>query len=177
MAALLVVSLMVAQTWAKGIEVEKVSTRLRDDVYWINAQLLYHPSKAVLDALEHGVPLTFEVRIKVRRKEAWLWDRTVAKQLLRYQVRYQALVSMYEVFLPDQRTLRFSTLDGALRALGELADVPLVRASELDQGEEYQLRLSVELDIESLPVPLRPRAYLSSDWSLSHESRAWPLTP
>ncbi|MBU0499824.1 MAG: DUF4390 domain-containing protein [Gammaproteobacteria bacterium] len=160
---------------ADGIEVESLSSRLQEGVYLLDAQILYQPSKAILDALEHGVSLTFETRLEVLRKDAWIWERSIAKHRLRYQLRYHALVSRYELFLPDKRSLRFATLEGALRALGEMADVAIVKESALEVGQEYQLRLGVKLDIESLPVPLRPRAYLSSDWSLSYEPRTWPL--
>jgi len=160
---------------AEGIEIESLTSRLHKGVYLVDAQILYQPSKTILDALEHGVPLTFEVKLDVRRKDAWIWERTVARHRLRYSLRYHALVSRYEVFLPDKKVLRYATLEAALRALGGLSDLSLVESASLESDEEYELHLGIELDIESLPVPLRPRAYLSSDWSLSYEHRPWLL--
>ena len=168
-------SLSAGAVYAKGVEVKKISSRVLDGVYRLDVQLDYQPSDVILEALEHGVALTFRVNLKVRRKGAWVWENDVVDWRLRYMLRYHALSSMYELFLPDlKRPQRFATRDGALRALGELTNFNLVEASRLEADEQYLLRLKVKLDIESLPVPLRPRAYLSQHWSLSSE-QSWPL--
>ena len=162
---------------AQGIGIEQVASRLQDGVYRLDARLIYNPSEAVLEALEHGVALTFIVKLEVRRKGAWLWEKDRRDQRLHFVLRYHALTSMYELFAPGRkRPQRFATRDGALRALGELSNVQLVKADKIEDGEQYFLRIGVKLDIESLPVPLRPRAYLSSAWSLRSETRTWPLT-
>ena len=162
--------------YAKGIEIERVASKLQDGTYYLDAELIYKPSETILEALEHGVSLTFEVHIEIKRKNAWLLEQDILDRRLKYKLRYHALASMYELFVPDRiRPQRFATRDAALRALGELDGISLVPQSNLEKGESYRLIMSAELDIESLPVPLRPRAYLSSAWSLSSEKRSWPL--
>jgi len=169
-------SISATVVYAKGIEVKQVSSTLMNDVYWLNAQIDYQPSEAVLEALEHGVALTFQVRIEVRRKGEWPWERKVVGHKLRYTLRYHALASMYELFQPGRkRPQRFATRNGALRALGELSDIELVAVKKLNADETYLIKLQAKLDIESLPVPLRPRAYLSSQWTLTSEKHSWPL--
>jgi hypothetical protein len=39
------------------------------------------------------------------------------------------------------------------------------------------VRLQVSLDIEALPLPMRPMAYLRRDWSISSEPWEWQLKP
>lgn len=169
-------SISATVVYAKGIEVKQAGSTLLNEAYWLNAQIDYQPSEVILEALEHGVALTFQVRIEVRRKGEWPWERKVAGHKLRYTLRYHALASMYELFQPGRkRPQRFATRDGALRALGELNDIELVAASKLKADQTYLVNLQAKLDIESLPVPLRPRAYLSSQWNLTSEKNIWPL--
>ena len=40
----------------------------------------------------------------------------------------------------------------------------------------YQVKMRTFLDIESLPAPMRPLAYISSDWQLDSDWVSWPLT-
>ncbi|MBS1173864.1 MAG: hypothetical protein H6R12_2694 [Proteobacteria bacterium] len=58
-----------------------------------------------------------------------------------------------------------------------MKDLTLVRADALDADQTYRVEMRVALDIESLPLPLRPRAYLSPDWNLSSEWSRWRLRP
>ncbi len=74
-----------------------------------------------------------------------------------------------------QRT--FATRDAAIGAIGEVRQLPVVAASALEPGRPYLLSLRAALDIEALPLPLRPRAYLSQDWNLSSEWSRWRLRP
>ncbi|MEW8027162.1 MAG: DUF4390 domain-containing protein, partial [Candidatus Thiodiazotropha sp.] len=67
--------------------------------------------------------------------------------------------------------------DAALYALGEIANLPMVSPVKLAPGEAYQLRLRADLDIESLPLPLQPLAYLGRGWKLTTGWSQWPLQP
>ena len=71
----------------------------------------------------------------------------------------------------------FVTRDAALHTLGDLQRMRLVTTDELSPDEEYHVRLRAELDIESLPLPLRPLAYLGKGWKLTSEWSQWPLKP
>ena len=68
-----------------------------------------------------------------------------------------------------------STLAGALDAIGRLHDFPLIDRALLKPPGNYYGRLRASLDIEALPPPLRPVAYLSTDWRLGSTWYAWSL--
>jgi hypothetical protein len=53
----------------------------------------------------------------------------------------------------------------------------LVAQADLVPGEAYQLRLRADLEIESLPLPLQPLAYLGRGWRLTSGWTQWPLRP
>ena len=46
---------------------------------------------------------------------------------------------------------------------------------EMDKNAAYSVRLQASLDIEALPLPLRPLAYVSPSWHLSSEWYTWDL--
>ncbi|WP_300970922.1 DUF4390 domain-containing protein [Thiocapsa sp.] len=161
-----------------GLRVEKIETRLVDDTFFMNAVLDYRFSTEALEALENGVPLTILVQIQVRRVGAWLWEDSRVDLQLRYAIRYKPLSERYEVYrLPGTEGRSFVSRDAAIRALGEITDLSLIGASSLEDDADYEVQIRASLDIEELPLPLRPIAYLKPSWKLSSGWSKWPLTP
>ncbi len=158
--------------------VERAVTRLVDGVYLLDAQIDYRLSQTAIEALDNGVPLTMEVHVQVRDEDAWIWEEDEADYRLRDVIRYQALSGLYEVVsLDSDRRRNFVTRDAALAALGEISGLRLIQAKRLDPRASYRVELKAELDIEALPLPLRPLAYLSPSWHLSSGWWSWHLAP
>lgn len=173
-----VLLLLSLSAYGREFQIEEASTRLEDGVYLLDAEIEYRLSDTALDALDNGVPLTIEVHVQVRRDNAWIWQSDAAEYRLRYVIRYHALSGLYEVTGPLSEAPRnFVSREAALGALGEIDGFPLIERSELDEDRAYRIALQAELDIEALPLPLRPVAYLSRAWKLSSESTTWRLMP
>lgn len=173
---LLSLLLMVSGAWAAGFKVVNAATWLDQDVYRLNATIDYQLSPATLDALENGVPLTLQLQMEVLRKRTWLWDETVASLQQRFRLEYHALARQYLVTNLNSGELKsFPTQGTATEFLGRIHNFPLLDSSLLQNGEEYYGRLRASLDIEALPAPLRPLAYLSGKWRLTSEWYVWPL--
>jgi hypothetical protein len=164
---------------AKGaLSVERVETRLVDGVYFMNAAMDHSFSPETLEALENGVPLTILVQIQVRRVGAWLWEDSLLDLQLRYAIRYKPLSERYEVYrLPGSEGRSFVSREAAIRALGEISDLSLIDIESLSPDADYEVQIRASLDIEELPLPLRPTAYLKPSWKLSTGWTKWPLTP
>ena len=162
----------------EGFHVTSLKASLVGDQYLMNADIRYQLSEKALEALVNGVPLTLEVHLQVRRQGAWIWENDLLDVRLRYQIRYHALAELYQVHdLQSDSQQNFVTRDSALAALGTIRAVPVVKKEKLEPGEVYNMALKTVLDIEALPLPLRPTAYLSPAWNLSSEWRVWPLQP
>ncbi len=158
--------------------VTQVQTRLVDGTYVLDAQIHYRFSPEALEALNNGVPLTILMQFQVRPKDAWIWDSNVTELQLRYAIRHKPLSDTYEVYrLPGTSGRTFVTPAAAIAALGEIRGLELVEQSRLDPETVYEVQLKVSLDIEELPLPLRPTAYLSGAWKLASPWTKWPLTP
>jgi len=158
--------------------VTDLSAKLVDDTYLMNAEIEYRFSEDVLEALQNGVPITLELHVQIRREGAWVWTKDLLDFRSRYQIRYHALASVYQVLdLQSGSQQNFATQRSALDALGSIVDLPLVSRANLEPGETYILAVRTKLDIESLPLPLRPVAYVTPSWRLNSEWSEWHLEP
>ncbi|RLJ20154.1 DUF4390 domain-containing protein [bacterium endosymbiont of Escarpia laminata] len=164
--------------WSADFTVKEVQIELQDQRYQLSALIDFQLSEQALEALSNGVPLTLEVHLIVEKTWHRFWEPLPYEGYLRYQIRFLALTGLYRVVdLQSGEEQSFVTREAALRALGEIDELVLVAQSELISGEHYQLRLRAGLDIESLPLPLRPLAYLGTGWKLTTGWTRWPLQP
>lgn len=174
----LLLTLLLIPTLALASEfrVSELSARQQDGFFVMRAELVYDFPERPLEALQNGVPLTLEVHVQLRRAGAWIWEKDLLDIRLRYQIRYHALASTYQVMDLQSESLQdFVTLESALAALGEIPAFPLISIEELQADEGYVLSLKAQLDIEALPLPLRPMAYITPSWNLASERKTWHL--
>lgn len=164
---------------ADGIEFNRIALTLSEDGrILLDADIGYELNPTILEALENGVPLTFETHVQMRRADAWIWESDTVEHRLRTVLRYRPLSGLYELRnLQGDERLSFATREAALRTLGKIVAMPVIDRSVLELDADYLVRIEVQLDIESLPLPMRPRAYLSRDWSMSSEPWEWRLRP
>lgn len=175
----LTVMLLAAAVSARPLTITDVRITMDEDArIFVDAQVEYELNPTALEALENGVPLTFVTHIQMRSAEAWLWEKDVAELRMRNVLRYRPLSALYEVREEgsDDKQV-FATRQAALRALGEVKHLAIIERDRLQAGEEYVIQIEAFLDIEALPLPMRPQAYLSSDWDLNSKTLEWHLTP
>ena len=176
----LLLSLLLTLTSAAGAGddflVRQAQIRLEDGLYYLDATIDSNFSAEALEALDNGVPLTIVVHVQVRRTRAWLWEDSLLDRQLRYVIRYKPLSDGYEIYrLPGDHGHAFVNRDAAIRALGEITNQQLLSQDRLEADEDYEVQIKVFLDIEELPLPLRPMAYLKPSWKLSSGWSKWPL--
>ena len=163
---------------ADGFTVDDASLRIDNEVYLLDADIDLEFTDEVIEALRNGVAITVVFETDVVRTRAWRWNETLADIEARYSIEYYALSGQYvlrNLELAISRSYR--RLSPLLRDLGELRDFPLIARTRLTPGESHLVRVRAVLDIESLPAPLRPLAYLSSVWRLSSDWYEVSLVP
>ena len=161
-----------------NFSISYAQTRLVDNLYLLDAKLHYKLPEVPLEALQNGVALTFVLTIVVERERWYMWDERIAVLKQRYQLKYHAFSKQYVLtYLNTGIQESFATLEAILIQLGQLEDFPLLDKHLVAANEVYWVHLQTYLDIESLPVPLRPIAYLSSQWRLSSNWYLCPLQP
>lgn len=170
------VLLLAIPAWAANFQIIHAETRLDNGVYLVDADIRFELSEASLEALNNSVPLTLQLTLQVRRERDWLWNETVASLQQRFRLQYHSLAQQYVVTNLNSNELHsFPTYAAAIEFMGRLRAFPLLDSSLLDTDTRYQVRIRAELDIQSLPAPLRPLAYLSNAWWQSSDWYTWPL--
>lgn len=170
--------LLPLQVHASDFFITGVHTRLQENVYLLDAYIDYRFSDEALEALENGVPLTFQLTIEIQRKRKWWLDADVADLQQRYRLQYHALSHQYLLQnLNSGAFYAFHSLNAARDAMGTLRDFPLLDRQLVEPNERYEVLLHAELDIEALPSPLRPLAYITPAWRLNSDWYTWSLTP
>lgn len=159
-----------------GFSIQSLETLMQNRVYLLNANFHYQFSKEAIEALEHGVPLLILVDIEILTPR-WYWaDKSIAELEQGYLLLYHALSENYVVHNLNSGTQNnFISLKLALNSLSRIKELPILDANLLDPAKNYYLRVRTHLDIESLPAPMRPLAYISSDWALASDWYKWPL--
>jgi len=155
--------------------IANVRLELIGDVYSLSADIDYRLSDTAKEALSNGVPLFWNIAIKIHRPRHILWDKTLFETHLRYRLQYHALLNVYRVITENTGlTYNFSTLSAALDFMANLHGIHISAENELAQEKLLLIELKAEFDRSALPLPLRPFAYLNQEWDLSSE---WKQTP
>jgi len=159
-----------------GFWIKDAKVKLVEGIYYLDANIDFDFDAANIEAIKHGVPVTVEVQIKVLRSRNYLWGEEIAHLNQEYQVRYHALSERFLVLnFNSGQQLSFHTWEEAMTALGTLTAIPVLDKSLLTSNDKYQVRIRAILDVEALPIPLRPLAYLSPLWSMANGWYSCPL--
>ena len=169
--------------WSGGVLAEGITfsaVSIAEEKGEVVADLLqtYRLTPTMVEALENGVPLTFVTQVTLVSDDAWPWQSPLVEKRLRRTLRYHPLAGSYEV--QDSlsgRSRFFATREAALVALGDIKGWRILSASRLQRGKAYRVTVESWHDIGALPLPLRPKAYLSPGWHLSSKTWEWRLVP
>jgi hypothetical protein len=170
---LLALPLHAAEFFITGVHI-----RPQANVYLLDANVDYRFSEEALEALDNGVPLTLQLSIEINRKRNWWLNAGVASLQQRYRLQFHPLSHQYLLHnINSGAYYAFQSLTAAVDAMGSLRNFPLLDAQLIQDGESYEVLLQAELDIEALPSPLRPLAYITPAWRLNSDWYKWSLTP
>ncbi|MEI6269128.1 MAG: DUF4390 domain-containing protein [Methylococcaceae bacterium] len=157
-------------------EVTQAEIMSQGEYYVLSADISYQLSKKAKDALQNGVPLFWDLQIKLFQHRDNFWDKTLVDSVIRYRLQYHALLNMYRVRNEgDGEVYNFSTLSAVLELMSAVRDFRLIQKAQLDSQKQYVCAVKVSFDRDALPLPLRPIAYIDPQWYLSSDWTLWPL--
>jgi len=157
-------------------QVKQVQITLQGESYIMSAEFVYQLSEKAKEAMKNGVPLFWDIQVKLLQHREVFWDKTLIDTAIRYRIQYHALLNMYRVRNEgDGEVYNFSTLSSALGLMSAIHDFPLIEKNELVPEKNYLCAVKVSFDREALPLPLRPIAYIDPQWYLSSDWTLWPL--
>lgn len=166
-----------------GFVIERATLRPAGDTYVVDARIDFAFSEDNIEAVRNGVALTVIVDIEIRRERGQWWDETLASHQFRYRIEANMLAGGYMVrglgpgMHAPGTTRNYRSLDEMLEALGDLESIPIIARDRLSEDARHAARIRARLDIEALPSPLRPIAYLSPKWRLNSGWFEWRVRP
>jgi hypothetical protein len=157
-------------------EIQSANSELVDGVYYLDVAADLRLSADGREALESGLPLSIMYEIQFLHRHRLWWDTEQATLRQRFQIEYHTLTERFRVTNVNSGDLLwFSNLEGALRFIGRMENLPLIDAGLLDSDGRYDVRLRAVLDTEQLPGPLRLLAFWRSEWALASDWQRWRL--
>lgn len=157
-------------------EVEHATLRPEGESYVADARIDFAFSEDNLEAMRNGVALTVIVDIEVRRERGQWWDETLAVREIRYRIETNVLTGRYRLRnLGDDSARNYRSLEEMMETLGHFDSIPIVAREHLSADAQHTARIRARLDIEALPSPLRPIAYLSPKWRLNSGWVEWRI--
>jgi hypothetical protein len=151
-------------------QIKRADLASRNNQVFFSADLDFHLSPQANEALQNGVPLFWNIKMKVQRERNFWFDKTLLKRELHYGLQYHALLKMYQVKNENTGSVKsFSTLTAALNEMGTVRDFDLNTFEQFLLDENYWLEVKVIFDEEKLPLPLQTKAFANLQWQLSSD--------
>ena len=158
----------------RDIAVESAELRLGDNGYLIDADVSFHFHANAIEALQSGIAIVVELDIKFTQPRRYWWDRKISNVRRKYSIQKHALSQQFvlsDLTSGERRVHR--SLEVAIADLGRIRDLPVAKTDDLDLNPVYDVSLRMRLDIESLPAPLIPIAWVSPSWHMSSGWYQW----
>ena len=150
-----------------------VTTHSNQGQRLVDARITFDFSSSVREALENGVALTVFVDLELQT-QGQLWETTLASRRAGQRIQIHALSKQYRVKnLATGKTRTYRSFTDMSANIGIIKNLYLIDEPQLVAGHHYRIKAQASLDIESLPSPLRPLAYLSAAWQLSSDWTTW----
>ncbi len=158
-----------------GFTVRSAEVRLESGVYFLDAKIVFEFSAEAVEAMDNGVTLTVLIDVEVFRQRT-LWDKKILSRQSRINVGVHALSKKYVMKKLDTGEIHtYGSVEEMAAVLGNIERLPLFEAAGIDTEDKYAARVRARLDIEALPSPLRPLAYVSQAWRLTSDWYELPL--
>lgn len=157
-------------------QVKHAMLSLGENDVFLNADLNFHLSPQANEALQNGVPLFWNVKMKVQRMRNFWFDKTLLRKELHYRLQYHALLKMYRVKNENTGVVNsFSTLAAALNEMATVRDIWRNALNNFSPHENYVLVIKVLFEDEKLPLPLQSQVLANKQWQLSSDWTSWDL--
>lgn len=159
-----------------GIMVNDINGSVNSTMLNINANITYNLSKDMREALDHGVPLVFDIIIRIKKTRDFFWDETIISKTISHKIEYQPLSRQYLVTeIHNGNIKQFRNLEEVLGYIGKLSEYPIIGSDMISTHYQYIVQIKSQLKIQELPAPLRPLAYFSPQWRLASPWQSWVI--
>lgn len=161
-----------------GLVIVDAQVHLREGVWYLDADIDYQLSATALEALGSGLPLDFELEIRLERRRRIIWDAEFAALRQRYQLQFHALTERYITRnLNSGEQTSHASLAAALNTLGQVRGLPVIDDALIDPDNKYFVEFRAAVDIKRKGGPLAVVRVFWNDWRTESEWLRWRLGP
>lgn len=149
-----------------------------EDILELATQLDMHLPQGALKAIDGGLTLHLTYQIEVSRVRRWMPDAGVAAIEQGFELSYHALSQRYLVRnLNTGEQQDFGSVEAALARITEVKGLPVLDASLVPPGPEYEGRVRAVLDMASAEDAFGWLLFWTDDWSATSDWYTWTLRP
>jgi hypothetical protein len=142
----------------------------------LSAHVIYPQGEQVSAALKDGNTLAFDLEVSVSRHRRFWLDAEAVHLLRHFELSYHVVSERYLLHEVDGELQEsFPTLGAALARLGQVEDWPIAVDSQLNPGEQWQIRLRAGVRRGHMPDALRALAFWSDAWHRTSDWYSWTL--
>ena len=160
-----------------AVQLGEVQLERGEDGVFLSTNLDFELPEGLVDALDHGLPLTFVIQAEVL-KERWYWYDKRMSLFERYiRLSYQPLSRRWRVQVSAQAvgggglgmTLgnSYDSLSDAMQAVKKINRWKVAGLNALDKEGKQRLDLRFKLDLSQLPQALQFGGQANSEWNIS----------
>ena len=160
---------------AQGISIERAQLEQDEDGYHLDARMQIDLPSALVDAVQHGIPLEFTIEFALDLPRQFWFDASIAERAETRRVVYNTLTRGYLVSRNGGSLMVFERLDEALREVSSVRMNRVVAAASLEPGRRSRARLRASLAANQLSRWFRLNALASRAWRLSPGEFDWEV--
>lgn len=159
---------------AAGAEVRSPTITQTDEAVVLTGNFSLVLTPALIDAVNHGIPLVFQMEAELKRSR-WYWiDEIVYQARVDRRLTYNALVRNYRV--TDATSGRnFVKLEDAVAYIARPAEWRLPQ-EQAKTGDAIEVAIRFRLDPAFLPKPFQVVSFGDRDWRIDSDWRTYRLT-
>jgi hypothetical protein len=162
----------------RQLRVKRPAT-LNDRTLHVDARFDLPVNPRIEEALSKGIPIDVVIEVNMVKHRWWWRNWLITDTVLRRRIQFHALSRQYLVsgMREDDSSESFGSLSQALAHAGTLDEFKLFLTAkkEIEADARYLLMLRAHLDIEALPMLMRPLAYATPSWRRSTGWTEWPI--
>lgn len=161
-------------TWANDsdLHIKHASLVLRDDTWWLEADLDVRLDQTIESALQKGIDISFMYEFQLIKPQKYWFDDEIITERKSITLSYHALTKQFLVQQGKEQSA-YDTLNEAKASLTRIRDWRLAPRQTLEKNESYQAALKVHLDQSKLPKALQVDVLNESEWNLSSPTFTW----
>ena len=145
-----------------NIDIEKIILDKDQDEIIINIGQNSSLSPNIIELLERGIPISFNIQIKFIKENKFWFDKVIKQEKLIYKIKYHSLIRVFEVEDINGNKKNFKN---EIEAIQFLLDNKEIVINDYNQIVNTKLKIWVELDKDSLPKAIQADIF-NKTWDL-----------